>query len=252
MFGSTRRRSYRNWPRVREREDGLQIAGSCLTAAGWAGARRTARASVVWAGMFLIAVSTLALWGPGLAEATEGTRVFPWIGRIASIQWAVRDLLVDRYPEIGRSIGYRVPTPIDWHMGGLGFLLVVAREPLSVVGTKLVAFLLRPLFTKRFRVYVTPGYVRIGGRVLGRSYSRGAIGLDLIKFRSVGPEEYFADAGSAEDEPPRRVPAAVVEMIYGFDRHRIVFARRADQAEAIVRRCNAALLQTQSLRTDLS
>lgn len=258
MFGSTRRRSYRNWPRAKQLKcGGVILRGSCPTMAGWVRSKRIALVLIGAAVVFCLVVSMLGIWGPPFADATEGTALFPWVKRVASVHWFMRDLLVDRYPEIGRAIGYRVPTPIDWHMGGLGLILYAARHSLSIATGKLIMIALRPLFSKRFRVQITKDSVRVGGMVFGRTMKRDDNGLEPVRFRVVSPEEYFADSDMHQQQDGRlrhemgHVPPAVVEITRGFERQMLVFARRADQAEAIVARCNHALLQTQPMLNGL-
>ena len=258
MFGSTRRRSYRNWPRAKTLRDGdVLLTGSCLTMDGWARAQWVGSVLILAASIFLLFVATLGLWGPPAADATEGTALFPWIRRVASIQWVMRDLLIDRYPEVGRAIGYRVPTPIDWHMGGLGLVLFAGRNVAARPAGFLVSLVLRPLFAKRIRIRITRDTVRIGGALTGRTMKRDDNGPEPVRFRVVSPEEYFADSDTHREQDGRlrhelgRVPPAIVEVTRGFERHKLVFARRADQAEAIVTRCNHALLQTQPMLNDL-
>lgn len=258
VFDRTRRRPYRNWPRVKTvRGGGVLITGTCPTWSGWSFILRAGSMLVVASCVFLVAVATLGLWGPPAADITEGTSFFPWIRRVASVQWLLRDLLVDRYPDLGRAIGYRVPSPIDWHLGGLGLLLYAGRGPASHVVARLLALMAGPLCSKRIRVLITRDRVRFGGPLFGRTLRRDDNGTEPVRFRIVSAEEYFASTGgrdpqrggAASEQGP--VPPAIVEVTRGYRRYKLVFARRADQAEAIVDRCRHALLQTQPMLRDL-
>jgi hypothetical protein len=71
-----------------------------------------------------------------------------------------------------------------------------------------------------------------------------------VRFRAVGPDEYYSRFRAAEArerrllQPLCELPPGVVEVSHGFKRYVVLFARRADRAQAIVSRCQEAMQRT--------
>ncbi len=246
------RRPYHNWPKVREHgADGYSVQGYCPTAAGFRMHRRLGFIAITGVGLILLASATMGVWGPAAFDATEGTQGFVALKRLASVQWCFRDLLTERYPGVGRSIGYGHRTGIDWHLGVLAVVCLGGRRILTDLLADCLGFITRPLTAKRVRIIITPDHVRLGGRLFGKTLERDDDGPNPIRFRLVSAEAYYLPsdqddlAGTAQARPARAAPPAVVEVTHGYRRHKLVIARREDQAEAVVDRCNEVMKQTE-------
>lgn len=248
------RRSFHNWPKVKAHgADGYRITGYCPTVLGSRALRRLSFIALTVIGVVLLASATMGVWAPAAFEATEGTSGFLALKRLASVQWFFRDLLTERFPTIGKAIGYGGRTDIDWYMAVLAVICLGGRRLWAKLLSDTLGLVLTPVTAKRIRITITPDRVRLGGWIFGKTLKRDDNGPNPIRFRVAGAEEYFAQITKQDGDPrnPRQplssVPPAVVELVHGLRRYKVVFAHREDRAEAIVARCQEVMRQTQPL-----
>ena len=236
------RRSWKNWPRVRANAHGVVISGRCATVGGWLNAQSLLPILFVLAGLVLLAAGFQPMWW----DSVEGTQLYAYGRRLLWLRWALSELLVVRLPELGRLLNYE-PRSIDWHLAIVGFVLIVARRQFAMA----VGGLLSAVLMTRFKITITPE--RITARAGFRRVNMIRDDAQDVAVRLVIAEDYFL--GRVADRVKQQAlgdqPPAVVEIISGFNRRRLLIPRRTDRAEAIVARCAEALQETRQLVPDL-
>jgi hypothetical protein len=221
-----------------------------MTVEAWEVIQFVSTIVVVALALIMLAVATIAWWGPAVFGAAEGTFWFGLANRVLALRWWLKELLVDEFPAIGRAIRYDHTSRIDWHLGALSLVFLFGRVAVTRMLASITTALLRPLLVRRFRITITCDRVKLGGRLTGVALPRDDNGPEPVRFRIASPEEYYSRFREAEIQgrrlfqPLAEMPPAIVEITHGYRRRKILFARRTDQAEAVVARCNEAMLRT--------
>lgn len=238
------------WPRVRRIGSGYRIECRCLTVGTWAVLQRVSASLIVAGGCLLLAAAMSAWWGPRVFDAVEGTKWYDLAKVPVSIRFGFRDLLVEDFPNVGEFLRYRSRALIDWHLGGISILMLAAVHPLAGMLTKLGSLLLHPIVKRKIRITVTSRHVRVRGWLFTKSFLRDDNGVSAIRFRKVSPQAYNSrfSALSVQGRPLHRPliarPPAVIELVFGMRRRKLVFARYGEQAEAFIAACNEAMVRT--------
>lgn len=220
-----------------------------MTVSRWMLLRRFGFVACTLIGLYLVLVASMGVWAPQVADAIEGTQWYAELMRMVSIRWMLKDILVDRYPQLGAAILYDHRRPIDWHLLGIGLLVVAARGPLTSLLTTAASVVLRPLVLRKFRVQADADRIRIGSGILKKSIDRRG-GFYEISFRAVDAAAHHPifDPGRLSERrmlrPLLDTPPAVLEIMTSTNRRELLFLRRHDQAEAIAGRCNELLART--------
>lgn len=249
MRAFRQRRSFRNWPRLRRCADGYLVRGRCMTVGTWEACQVLALIIVVAAGMALLMASTVGLWSQAL-PSPAGTVWRSVADTIVSLRTRLTQSLFAASPALGRALSPTPGSPMDWPLAWLGAVLLFASRPLARMLAAILPVMLRPLLVKAFRIRITATHIRIGGPLWGVRLPRDDDGPEPVRFRVVSPDEYYSRFRSAETSgrkllhPLAVLPPAVVEVTHGFKRYVVLFPRRADRADAIVSRCQEAMLRT--------
>lgn len=230
--------SLRHWPRARQTRSGaVRISGRCLTMETWVWAHSAARKIVALFGVAAIVIATLELWADG-SSAFER-----WLWRIHNqvyrheLNWLEQTLVYNKRRG-----------EVDEPLLVIG-LLAFAGAKLwgSLLSTVVVLPLLGPFLGKRFDITVTPDQLIVHRMFwFDLKLPRG----DALQVRAVPANEYFSRHAPEELQARgflvRRIthPPAVVEIVHRLRRYKLLMTRRADEAEAIVVRCNEALMAT--------
>lgn len=254
MRSVRQRRAWRNWPRLRRRRRGrLHIACRVMTVGRWLLLRRVVTTAVRVLGFVMLASSVMGAWAPMVADFARGT---PWIALLEVFAWTqdtMRYVFTERWPRLGHLIWHHQSNGYDLHLGVLSVVVLKCRYIIGGLISTGLCLLLRPIFVKKLRVTISPDRVRVGGFPLGWTITRDDNGIAPIRFRVVSADEYHSRFRPKEIKenrllkPLQEMPPAVVEIVHGFQRRKLLYVRRADQAEAIVARCNEAMLRTRRL-----
>ncbi|MEO1716172.1 MAG: hypothetical protein AAFR76_03580 [Planctomycetota bacterium] len=184
---------------------------------------------VVVGGLCLLATGLLGLY----YRETVYTRAAAPIEVMAEVRtWIVRELTVNR-PELGRALWYE-PGPVDWHLSGLGLVMLLWRRHTAA----LLTWCITPLVKTGFAVKISRETiaVRRGLRRCVFDRSEGAVAL-----RPLPLEAYFLGRfGEKLKKWPgvdKHTPAAILEINQHYKRERLLSCRRIDQAEAIAGAC---------------
>ncbi|MEO1009603.1 MAG: hypothetical protein AAFX79_13655 [Planctomycetota bacterium] len=229
---------------------GYRVEGRCLTVGAWAAIQRISLIAVVALGLAAMGVATVGWWAPKISRVADGTFVYGIAGRAVSVRLWLGDLLANEFAEFDRAIRYDPTSPIDWHLGALSLALWIGCVPIARLAALLATILLRPIVVRRFRITIAQDRIRVGRGLLRASIPRDDNGPVPVRFRVATADEYYSRFRRAEVQghrlfhPLAEMPPAVVEISHGYRRRRVLFARRIDRAEAIVARCNEAMLRT--------
>ncbi len=227
------RRTWNGWPRVRAERGAFVIRGRCVTVERWLWLRRAMHCIVVVGGLTLMATSLLGLyWSLVIYSPLRDVALAMAAVRKVSV-W----LFVVQFPELGRAVWF-VPGQIDWHMLCVSLALLLFRR--HVAG--LMARLVDPFIKTGFTIRISRDSIRARAGLRRTKIDRR---LAPAAPRLTSADEYFVSnaqeiikkwPGVHKNQPP-----AMLEITTNFGRHRMLFCRRADQAEAIVAACRRAL-----------
>lgn len=243
------RRAFRNWPRLRKKKDGYVIQGQCMTVGGWEVCQALSLILVVIVALAILAASTVSVWGQ-IFPNIRGTVWATVADSIASLRYRLAHRLFIVSPSLGRALAPIPGSPIDWHLAALGAVHLCAARPLARLLAALLPVVLGSVVVKEFRITITPTHVKIARPLWSLRLPRDDDGPEPVRFRAVPPDEYYSRFRATEVrdhkllQPLSELPPAIVEVTHGFKRYVILFARRADRADAIVSRCQEAMLRT--------
>lgn len=219
----------------------MHLRGRCMTMELWVGLTKLCRFVVVLFALVPLATGSLEWWADRKGGQTQ---------RIAG---EVRDwIYVHGLLSFERSIGYvKGYTEPDLVLLASALLIVGMRRPLGALLSGVLQVLFGWFLAKKIEITISAKrlVVHRWWWNLKLSRERGA----EVQVRCVKAEEYFSPCSPTElaargfvfgalEQPP-----AVVEIVHGLRRHKLLMARHEDRAEAIVARCNEALAATDTL-----
>jgi len=220
-----------------------------VTVRRWIEVRRLA--FVLWSVTVLTLVlsASMGLWVQPVASATDGTPAYAALVKLAAPRHWLRELLVERYPEVGSALMYDHRRPLDWHLLALGIVAIRLKGPMLGLFTRLISFVIRPAAAPRLRITADAERIRIRHGLRTLTVRRGA-GLHEARFRVVSAAEYYPALARERLQtrpllkPLIGIPPAVLELTTSTERKELVLLRRGDQAEAIAARGNELLTMT--------
>lgn len=245
------RRAWTDWPRITEPGSGTHASLSCrcVTLSRWVALQRFG--FVAWSviGLSLVLSASMGLWVQPVASATDGTPAYAMLAKLAEPRHWLHELLVGRYPEVGKALMYDYRRPLDWHLLALGIVIFRLKGPLTGLFTRVVSFMVRPAMAPRLKVSADAELIRIRRGLRTQTIRRGG-GLHEARFRAVSATEYYPGLARErlQTQPLLRplidIPPAVLELATSTSRRKLLLLRRGDQAEAIAARGNELLTMT--------
>ena len=235
------RRALHRWPRSRRLRSGaVHISGRCMTMERWVRVIRACRLAFLGAGAALVATGSLEYWADGTVEVLV----------LALRDWLYRmDLIA-----LERSVGF-----VKENQAADGFLIcsglvicVLAKKLGNLVGGSTL-FLFGWLIGKRIEITVTATSLVVHRWWWNLKLPRDVACGDDLQVRVVEADEYRSRFSPTELDAcgflsDRIVhPPAIVEVVHGLRRHKVLMPRHEDRAEAIVARCSEALTATREL-----
>lgn len=204
----------------------------------WVRVHSASRKFVALLGVAAIVIATLELWADG-SSAFER-----WLWRIHNqvyrheLNWLEQTLVYNKRRG-----------EVDEPLLVIGIVaLAGAKLWGSLLSAAVLIPLLGPFLGKRFDITVTHDHLIVHRMFwFDLKLPRGG---GAIQVRAVTPKEYFSRHEPEELRARgfllRRIthPPAVVEIVHRLRRYKLLMTRRADEAEAIVVRCNEALMAT--------
>jgi len=232
-----------NWPRVhRLTGHRVGISAGVITPGRYILVVRSMRLLMLAVSVGGLLSATQGLWQAMIPEGTT------WYGlsiELVSIRMGLASM-AERFPDAAAAVWYDPRRLVDWHILGLSLLLLVSRRGLAAVG----GWLLTPRTSVTCTVSPRVLKVRVGW--FRRMRFRRDDPRQPVSVRAVDPELWNAKhivglLGDAKALGENAQPPGIIEVIAGLRRRRVLFAVRADQAEAIASRCNEALRETADL-----
>ncbi len=197
----------------------------------------TARILVGFTAVLVMAVTTMEIWANGQGEIERFFwQIHNWVYQ-HELNW------------LERTLGYnkRGDEP-DYILFVAGLVAFLGAKSFGSFLAGTVILFGSGLIGNRVDITISPSHL-----VVHRRWWRDlklTRDVDSLQVRVVPPEEYYSQHSlSALQESGFLVnrithPPAVVEIAHSYRRYKVIMARRADEAEAIVVRCNEALMAT--------
>ncbi len=232
------RRALLHWPPAWHTDTGdVRIVGRCLSMERWVRIHIAARLMVAAFGLFVMAVTTLEFWANGQGEMERVFwRVHHWIYQ-HELNWLEKALTYNKKPG-----------ELDLVLFLTGIVVFIGTKSFGSFLAGGIVLLGSGLIGNRFDITVSPNQVTLHRR-WGRDLKLDR-DKDNLQVRVVPPEEYYSKHSPSELQDrgflTGRIhhPPAVVELVHCWRRYKVIMARREDEAEAIVVRCNEALVAT--------
>lgn len=237
------RRALNHWPRIRRKRNGTLVCRARVPTAG----RQVITVRLLKVAVLLLALIGLlsATHGAWYAQVPEDTIWFRLSHELLAVRYGLRSLAI-RFPEIADMVAYRSDRRIDWHLLGASLALYCGRDPFPK--------LLGSLFTPKARIVIVVSATKLRVRVgwFRRSVYRRDDPARQVTVRAVHPDAWSAGKMSqllseSKSQGEHAQPGGIIEVITGLQRHRVLFAGRADHAEAIASRCSEMLHESDRL-----